>query len=92
MKMTSNVIDFQSFPFLEVEQLQIELHRRGHKKDEGASPVSAMWAMWLQMSMYALGFMPVVTEKNNFDNCCFEQVLVHYRFFVESELLMPLVV
>lgn len=79
-------IDFQKFPFLEVEQLQIELHRR-----DDASPDSAMWMMWLQMTMYALGFMPVVTEKNHYSNCCFEQVLVHYRYFVESELLMPMV-
>lgn len=73
-----------------VDQLQMELHRMGHKGLHGASLPSALHAHLLLLHLHGLGFHLVGTERNHADNCCYETTFVHFRFFVLSEVWQAL--
>jgi hypothetical protein len=79
------MFDFSSLPIMNVEQIQTEIHRRGHKNKKAAAFAGAMWLQWLLLNYHALGFLVVSNEKNHVDNCCFEAVMVHYRYYVASQ-------
>lgn len=78
-------IRFSRLPMVQVDQLQTEIHRRGHKGRAAADFSGATWLMYLLLNYHALGFVPVVAEKNHVDNCCFEAVLARSAFYVASE-------
>ena len=78
-------ISFSELPLMTVEQLQTEIHRRGHKGKKAAGFAGAMWLQWLLLGYHGLGFAVVAQEKNHVDNCCFEAVLAHQRFYISSQ-------
>jgi len=74
----------------EVDQIQLEIHRfpRDSSTLPSSVPRAAAWFDSLEMSLLNLGFVTVRHERNGYGYCCSEVVLVHYRYFLESELWM----
>ena len=86
LRESSPLVDFSALPgMITVEQLQTEIHRRGHKNKKGSTFVGSLWLQWLLLNYHALGFVSVANEKNHVDNCCFEAVFVNYRYYITSE-------
>ncbi|CUG88909.1 Hypothetical protein, putative [Bodo saltans] len=84
-------IDFSAYApdFFTVSLFFLEYHRIG-RDDTGATAVGGLRAHWLTLQIYALGFIMIAHEKNEFSQRCFEHAYVHVRHFIRSEMWMLL--
>jgi len=71
----------EDLPFY-VDQFQLEFHRLGHKTLKARSFRGLLYAHYLFLHFYALGFVPYVHEPNYFNKCCFEFALANATWFI----------
>lgn len=76
--------------FFTVSLFSLEFHRIGMGEPPGYTTASALRAHWLSLQTYALGFIMVAHEKNEWGHCCYENTYIHVRHFIKSEMWMAL--